>query len=578
MSTLFERLKADMAARGVPPLGKIVVEPVAPRAFQQSELPSGQLSISGTLESDGPPSAVDIEKVQSEAQGDAKLAAETALKTAINGLVFFMDQYGAPRLQAHRNSGRLDCPHADSEDGGDYIRAKLQQATGKTASQSAVDAVIQQARAKARADQVRKHVHMRVASDGEDVVLDTANLDGDSIRIGAGGYGLEPQGSVLFHRGSGTGALPEPKQMPPERAYEVLQDFAASHGVSMQDVPAFIVSLVEYIRPGSPHPILELVGPAGSRKSSTAREVISIFDPTQNGEIPSGGVNEPDVMAAATNRYALHADNLSRLDTTNQDLLCRISTGGELAARRLYTQREQESIHVQRPMVITAITSVLTRSDARSRTITIALKPPSAGYKSEGTVRQEFAAIHAELLGAICSLLSAGLAHLRTVQGQRLYTHRMADFEQLGEAIHQALGRAPGWFGTVLADRRRTDAKAIVEGDPVLTGLLKVVSKWEADASMRLPSQPTGRALARAGVGIWEGQGVLHIAATVTKWLEASKREMPFDPREQPPANERAFKSAVDHRIPTLEALGWKVIPIVANDRAGIALTRKVTA
>jgi hypothetical protein len=191
-------------------------------------------------------------------------------------------------------------------------------------------------------------------------------------------------------------------------------------------------------------------------------------------------------------------------------------------------------------------------------------------------VRREFNESHPDLLGAVCALLSAGLGNLAAVKVQRHYSHRMADFEQMGEAVHQALGRKAGWFGDILAARRQADATAIAEGDLVLVGVLKVLEKWGADIKFRCTAKPTGRAIARDGVCVWEESGTRFTVATTTRWLQAVCQGMPFDQREQPPNNERAFKHAIDHRTPTLEALGWRVTPAKANDRTAIVFSRKV--
>lgn len=570
MKAFKDRLQADMERLGLKeptPMARTTANPAPPK-----------LTVVAAEDDDGPPTDADIKAVKDDVGADKKGGAAAATRALQDSLVFFIDQYGALRLEVHRSSGRTDCPHADSEDAADYIRSKLQSAlgAGKTVTQGAVDAVIQGGRANARAEQLRRQVHMRAANDGGEVVIDTANNSGERIRVSASGYRVEAQGTTLFHRGSGIGVLPQPTQVTAQQGYEILSKFASAHGVRCGDIPVYAIVLTEYLRPGTPHPILELVGPAGARKSTMARATVSIFDPTQNGEIPSTGINEPDVMAAASNRYALHADNVSKLSADNQDLTCRISTGGELSARRLYSQRETESIHVQRPQVYTSITSIFTRSDARSRTQTIALTPPRTGYKSESDVRREFKDGHPDLLGAVCALLSVGLGNLAAVKAQRHYSHRMADFEQLGEAVHQALGQKAGWFGEILAARRQADATVIAEGDLVLVGVLKVLDKWEADTKLRHASKPTGRAIARDGVCVWEDSGTRFTVATTTRWLQAVCQAMPFDQREQPPTSERALKHAIDHRTPTLEALGLRVQAAKANDRNAIVFSRKV--
>lgn len=563
---LKDRIQADRARLGL--TGQAPDVPMLPPATPP------KLTVV-TQQVDGPPTDAEIKDLQADANADRKNATAAAIRSVQNSLTFFQDAHASLRLQVTRASGRIDVPHADSEDAEDFIRAKIQAVVGdgKTVAQSAVDQVVQAGRARARAEQVRKHVHMRLAGDAGDIVIDTANDAGEVIRVNASGYRVEPQGEILFHRGSGTGQIPHPVQTTPAQAYEILAKFAASHGVRNNDIAVYVIVLIEHLRPKTPCPILELIGPAGARKSTMARASVSIFDPSQSGEVLTTNLTEPDVMAASGNRFALHLDNASSLSPKEQDLACRISTGGEISARQFYSQRELEAAHVQRPLVITAITAVLTRSDARSRTITVALNPPTRSYKSEADIREAFKSDHPSLIGAACSLLSVGLAGLAAVKTQRHYTHRLVDFEQIGESVHQALGQKPGWFGDILATRRKADAAAIAEGDPILAALLKSLATWQADPKLLCAVKPTGRQIAR-GACVWKEAGRCFTVATTATWLRSVSANMPFGLNEQPPASERALKHAITHRMGTIEALGWRVQSSTANNQGAMVLSK----
>jgi hypothetical protein len=229
-------------------------------------------------------------------------------------------------------------------------------------------------------------------------------------------------------------------------------------------------------------------------------------------------------------------------------------------------------------MVITAITPVLTRSDARSRTFTLALKARRSGFASATDIKDAFDAAHPRTLGAVCALLSAGLAGLPVVKAQRNYTHRLVDFEQLGEAIHQALGQPPGWFGSVLADRRRLDASRVAEEDALLAAVMKVMGKLEA-APVVTPVAPSGRSWARTqGAICWDdGAGHLFISMLFKHLLQEVRKDMWGQDHadKQLPANEKALRHAIVHRQPVLEALGWTVVLRQIDDRSGVVLGRK---
>ncbi|HMM84660.1 hypothetical protein [Azohydromonas sp.] len=513
-----------------------------------------------------------------EAQRQAKLGAryhETNQGNAVAaGLDVFIDQHGSARLALRRAGGRVDVLHAQASESLDHVRAKLAQATGKRASKEVAEGLLAIKRDEARGRRDVRRVHLRIAGDAqESVLLDMADDVGRLVRVASEGYQVEAQSESLFHRGAGVGTLPEPTQISDaNEAARVLCKQLSHWGVNGDDQHLVLVWLVECLRPKTPKPILEILGPAGAGKSTLARNLASIVDPTVSGELPTVRLTEADVMAAASQRYTLHLDNASRLTPDEQDLLCRVATGGQISHRRLYEQHDVACVDVLAPVLITSISRVVTRSDARSRTISLRLDVVSGGYQSAQDVRTEFQQAHPRLLGAVCTLLAAGLARLRVVQGQRQYGHRLVDFEQLGEAIHQSLGRAPGWFGELMDGRRRTDAVAAAEDDPLLSTVLEVVNKRAASAKAGAMPPASKWATSPGWAASLDAQGGVSVAMTLGQLLSEVQVLRAWAGSghvwDRPPANERALRGALEHRLPTLAALGWSLAFTSANNRS----------
>ena len=526
---------------------------------------------------EGPPTQEEIGTAVKAGDAARKDSGAVVRALVTRQLNVFMDQHGALRCDVPRNGGRVDSPHTDAEEVADFVRQLLRAADHRsTASPAAIEALLAEARSRARTQGHIKKVHIRLAGDGAGGIrIDTANARGEVICVSAGGYGLEPQGDVRFHRGSGVGELPEPEQMDAATAYSVLSTFLKGAGVPAADLHVLVIALLEHARPGTPTPIVEMIGRAGSGKTTLARSLISIVDPCPGGDIPVTDPTEPGIMAAALNRHALFVDNQSRMSSAESDLWCRVSTGTTISARRLYSQREIEAVHVQRPVVFTSITTVGHRSDLRTRMLSVRLNPPSGSYLGEQGLRAAFTAEHPRLLGAVCALLSAGLAGLPAVSRQGGFKHRLVDFEQLGEAIHQSLGRAVGWFGQLLTDRRRVDAEALAEADPLIAAVLKVAEGWLADPKCQVFTKPGGRQMASGGVHVWHDGGAEHVGAVFSEWLAAVKRAMPYGENEQSPANVQALANAIEHRGPTFAALGFPAVARPVHNRKGLFLSRK---
>jgi hypothetical protein len=99
-------------------------------------------------------------------------------------------------------------------------------------------------------------------------------------------------------------------------------------------------------------------------------------------------------------------DNLSGIPPDVADALCRLSTGGGFATRALFTDDEERIFDGQRPVVMTSITDVATRSDLADRTLVALLESiAEEERKTDEKVRQEFEAAAPYILGP-CWMLS----------------------------------------------------------------------------------------------------------------------------------------------------------------------------
>jgi uncharacterized protein YcgL (UPF0745 family) len=512
---------------------------------------------------DGPPGSKVIDVVQKAAADATKGRDEARLKAAISALDVFYDFDNNARLCVTRPSGRRDVLMVDSEEASDYVREVLKTAIGKPVSAQHVESVISTRRALARQRGDMRVTPLRIASHAVgEVLIDLANPAGDVVRVHAGGYTIEHQGAVLFRRGGGTGELPVPTLgMGPSQAYGLHRQVMSTWGFSQADAPMLVVMVAEWLRPGTPMPLCELVGGAGTGKSTSAEALASMIDPTPRGPIPTCPINEKALMARVQDRHVLLFDNASKASASEQDLLCRAATGGGISDRRYYCQHETAQAVLLNPVITTSILPVITRSDARSRTLSFTLRPMQGGVKSAEDVRAALAAQRADLFGAACALLSTGLAGLAAVKGQRTYTHRLVDFEQLGEAIHQALGQPQGWFGDLLAARRKVDAQDLAEGDGVLKPLMDVLVDWTSKATSAKPSARSW--MKSPGWCAFIGpNGTPVVFATLPKLLkEIAFRPSPveYGSPTYRPNTPQGLRNAIVLREPSFKALGWKV-------------------
>ena len=111
--------------------------------------------------------------------------------------------------------------------------------------------------------------------------------------------------------------------------------------------------------------VLNYVGEQGTAKSCTAKIQRQLIDPNEN-PLRSPPKEERDLLVQAASNRCVALDNLSSLPLWLSDGLCRLSTGGGHSARELYTDLEEISIAVKRPVILNGIEDVATRPILRS--------------------------------------------------------------------------------------------------------------------------------------------------------------------------------------------------------------------
>jgi len=136
--------------------------------------------------------------------------------------------------------------------------------------------------------------------------------------------------------------------------------------------PLVAVWLAAALRPVGPYPLLKLLGEQGSAKTTAARGLRAVVDPNA-APVRAEPRDTRDLMIAANNGWLLVLDNMSAVKPDLSDALCRLATGGGFATRTLYTDEDETIFDAQRPVVLTSIEEVGTRSDLLERSLIVEL-------------------------------------------------------------------------------------------------------------------------------------------------------------------------------------------------------------
>src|SRR5262249_21059876 len=168
-----------------------------------------------------------------------------------------------------------------------------------------------------------------------------------------------------------------------------------------------------------------------------------------------------DRMIPATNGWVVCFDNLDRWAPWLANALCRLATGGGVGTRRTYTDDEEVLFDATRPIIMTGIEELTTRSDVLDRAIVLhlpAILP--ARRRTEVAFWAAFEREWGALFAALLDLLVDAPAALPRVSLREL--PRMADFARFGVAVERALGGPPGVFlAAYRANREAADDLAL---------------------------------------------------------------------------------------------------------------------
>lgn len=302
-----------------------------------------------------------------------------------------------------------------------------------------------------------REVHLRVARNGEKIVIDLGRTDGRVVVVGNGGWQERDKSPVIFRRTALTGELPIPESGGDLR---LLRDLLH---VSDETWTLILGWLIAALVPDIPHPILMLGGQQGAGKSTTARVLVTVVDSSPAPLRSQPNEIEAWAMAAAGS-WTVAVDNISTIPGWWSDALCRSVTGDGWIRRKLYADSELVVLAFRCVVLLTSIDAGALRGDLGDRLLLADLEPISPEKRrSEAELDRALSASRARILGALLTELSAVLRTLPHVNLASL--PRMADFARVLAALDglrgtKVLDAYLGQRGRVVEDVLEADAVA----------------------------------------------------------------------------------------------------------------------
>ncbi|MDL1966518.1 MAG: toprim domain-containing protein, partial [Candidatus Desulfofervidus auxilii] len=291
-------------------------------------------------------------------------------------------------------------------------------------------------------------VFVRIAKHEDNIYLDLANDKWQAVEITPDGWKVIDDPPVYFRRPKGLLPLPIPEK---DGNIELLKQFLNLE--TEEDWILTVAWLVYALKPGSGYPVLVLYGEQGSAKSTFSKILKKIIDPSK-AILKTVPRTERDMIISATNSWVLAWDNLSGVSSWLSDAFCRLSTGGGMTTRQLYSDNEEMLFEASRPMIINGITDIVNRHDLADRCISITLPPiPEEKRVTKEELFEKVRQATPYILGGLLDAVCEGLRNINHVHLDKL--PRMADFALWIVATEPALPWEEGQFIKAYANNRK---------------------------------------------------------------------------------------------------------------------------
>jgi hypothetical protein len=369
-----------------------------------------------------------------------------------------------------------------------FLAKQFFEEQGKALGSDAMTAAVNLVEANALFDGDEHSVHVRVAEHEGNIYLDLCNPSWQAVQITPQGWQIIDSPPIRFRRSRGMLPLPAPER---GGSVNILREFLNVDDNAFQIVLSWLAAA---LRPRGPYPILALFAEQGSGKSTVGRFLRELIDPSA-APLRSEPKDARDLMIAANNSWCVAYDNLSYVPTWLSDAMCRLSTGGGFTTRELFTDQDEIIFDSQRPLLLTSIEEVATRSDLLDRCLIVDLPTiPEDQRRPEATLLKDFDKVRPLILGALLDAIAVALDRLASINLPTL--PRMADFALWATAAETGFGWPSGTFMSAYQGNRESANDVALDSSvigPPLLQLLEARGEWTGSSSELLEAIENGQ-------------------------------------------------------------------------------------
>lgn len=365
--------------------------------------------------------------------------------------------------------------------------------TERAANNEAISTALSVLEAKATFDGRRLELSNRFAVRDGVIYIDLADSRWRVVKVTTAGWEILEKPPVLFRRYSHQQALPDPVRG--GRLSDIHNHLSVKSDDDKHLVEAWLVACAFS---DVPRPAITFHGPQGASKTTTARCIKTISDPSLTESVDLG--KSPADLAQVLDHHGVPCfDNLTSIQAWAADMLCRGVTGGAFSKRELYSDDSDVILSFKRPMIITGINIPTHAPDLLDRLLLIELERIQPDKRmDEATFWSQFNADKPSLFGALLDGIAGALQHLPNVRLDRM--PRMADFARVACAYAKFSGIGSGRMLDIIMQHTSRQTQEVLDADPVATAIREFILKrrsWTGTAAELLgllnESAPTPR-------------------------------------------------------------------------------------
>ena len=420
--------------------------------------------------------------------------------------------------------------------------------TDRTPSAEAVRSALEWLEAQAKFKGPKRQVHVRVAQHEGRIYIDLGDVHWHAVEVTAEGWRVIDQPPVR-RRPNGMMPLPPPRS---GGSVKLLRQFLNVRTES--DYVLVVAWLLAAMRGEGPYWVLALSGEQGSAKTTFSKMIRALVDP-DSAPLRTLPREERDLYIAARNGHVLAFDNVSLVKPWLSDALCRLSTGGSHASRRLYSNQDEVVISAQSPVILNGIEEVVIRQDLADRTIHLSLDAiPESRRLPDDELWAKFKAVHPLILGALLDAMVYGLKNYSKIDPRTL--PRMAACAKFVMACEPAIWPS-GTFEKACRQNREEAVQLGIEADLVRTAIVALATQTMQTMQTRISERELPEEIT-----VFEG--------TASDLLKALRND--FEEFSRKALQPQVLSGRLKRIAPALRE--WGII--ITNDRVGRKQTRMI--